>query len=1317
MEQNIISENMFQAMEILVKERLNNISFDKTEKATIISQDEKDKNKYYVSNGDIKYEAYSYGEEYKENATVYVTIPQGNYEMEKIIISGYNEKTEELKSFYTKPFQNFIVAREIEFPKKYEEYIVTATINGSGLGDRFNSIDIIPFDYNYPLMFDYIGLEVAFDIDTSGHQGKYYLKLTLLDKDENALNKETDYLFFSSDNVYGNPYKLKENLTFQHLFKWPKNSIKDITQIKKIQIELSQDNNFKENDGGKTIQLVKANLKFGYDKETLSNNDVQLILKPINENNDGLLYSTMDNEKSRQLYIHWNYIDKDGKLYLFNNQFLPPQNLFLEYSVFLLHYVDGYGENKDFPNDIGWNWETVLQEYNPDFYQQITLTTLYKTDQYKVVIAYKVNDEDELQYLESNAIVFRNRDGGIIPGAASSSSSSLMLSLEDGDTGVYNFYGLDGNIMNETFWDREHKITAKFIDGLEWNKDEISSVNWIFPKVNTMISPFELIEIGRDENDEPIFENELEILNKELSSSVPFKIKSSYLPGAMDNTIICEVQLKNGEIRRGSLTLQFGEASTMGSKYSLNIDFLNEATCLYAKGNEISKIKVKASFENQNGEVVTIPKIEWSWVYSQEDNDTISCNGIEITKEDIDDENTRTLTYTSAVVPEENYSILQAFIENYNLDNGITSNLIAYLPIPIALWQNNENEYKYISGPTRVVYDMVGNAATYNKDSYRLYTNNKEEITFKEDITDYTIASEQVKIYINDKDYYYEFKDEQGKTIDAEETLVVWWDCNLWYYNGKNNRRWEQKYQHYPIYWSIQSNSINNIPSIKVIKDNFTLVPLSIAPTNQIPKVSLNCIRNLTSPSTVVWSQPILILNNKWQSQLINEWDGSLTIDEKKGSILTPLLVAGKKEHKDENENVFSGVVIGDISRADLGKTTGIYGFQKGQPRFYFNENGEAYIGKIDYVGKKGEEKPIESSVKLNNEGELSINTKNFDICAYGYNEYPGYTSIYRTFRICSEDGEWEGYGDEDSLNLQKKGITLLTPEKADNGVTFCRPRIKIGSIKKKFINDEIITGIDIYEGCLRIYPKEDSVPILWTDDRIMWMRGALVPIDNYPEPTDYIDIGTSLIIKKDDIWGEFLCFRTKGKSDLGGYKWNYSKNIFEVNVLNDMTIISSGSLNELGFSAYHFHNASEGTYGYKLPLIIKSNSGHLSGNWYLGDAPMSATSDLNKKRDIECISDFYDKFFDNLLPVTYKYKEGTSDRVHIGFISQYVKDSLEKANLTTQDFAGVVIEDTDWYLRYGEFIALNTWQIQKLKTRVVELENEIKEIKQQYEI
>jgi hypothetical protein len=56
---------------------------------------------------------------------------------------------------------------------------------------------------------------------------------------------------------------------------------------------------------------------------------------------------------------------------------------------------------------------------------------------------------------------------------------------------------------------------------------------------------------------------------------------------------------------------------------------------------------------------------------------------------------------------------------------------------------------------------------------------------------------------------------------------------------------------------------------------------------------------------------------------------------------------------------------------------------------------------------------------------------------------------------------------------------------------------------------------------------------------------------------------------------------------------------------------------------------------------------------------------------------------------------------------------ALDKSGLTTQDFAGVMLfdggtEDECWYLRRDEFVALNTWQIQKLKPRVSTLEQTI---------
>ncbi len=107
--------------------------------------------------------------------------------------------------------------------------------------------------------------------------------------------------------------------------------------------------------------------------------------------------------------------------------------------------------------------------------------------------------------------------------------------------------------------------------------------------------------------------------------------------------------------------------------------------------------------------------------------------------------------------------------------------------------------------------------------------------------------------------------------------------------------------------------------------------------------------------------------------------------------------------------------------------------------------------------------------------------------------------------------------------------------------------------------------------------------------------------------------------------------------------------------------------------------------------------------------------SDRNKKNTIDALSSNYTLLFDQLRPVTFKYNEGTSDRLHTGFIAQEVRDAAIDAGLTTKDFAAYCEWEDDngevtCGLRYSEFIALCVDQIQKLKKRVIELENNNKE-------
>lgn len=106
-------------------------------------------------------------------------------------------------------------------------------------------------------------------------------------------------------------------------------------------------------------------------------------------------------------------------------------------------------------------------------------------------------------------------------------------------------------------------------------------------------------------------------------------------------------------------------------------------------------------------------------------------------------------------------------------------------------------------------------------------------------------------------------------------------------------------------------------------------------------------------------------------------------------------------------------------------------------------------------------------------------------------------------------------------------------------------------------------------------------------------------------------------------------------------------------------------------------------------------------------------TSDRNEKIAIADIGDKYSLLFDNLKPISYKFKKNESNRTHIGFIAQDVEEALTTADLTTQEFAGICSWDKEdgtkgYGLRYEEFIALAVDEIQKLKKRVEELENKL---------
>jgi hypothetical protein len=112
---------------------------------------------------------------------------------------------------------------------------------------------------------------------------------------------------------------------------------------------------------------------------------------------------------------------------------------------------------------------------------------------------------------------------------------------------------------------------------------------------------------------------------------------------------------------------------------------------------------------------------------------------------------------------------------------------------------------------------------------------------------------------------------------------------------------------------------------------------------------------------------------NKYGLSYLNDWDGnSISIDESAGNggvILAPQIGAGRKD----NNNRFTGVLMGEVKYSDRKEQIGLFGFESGSRSFFLNsENGSAIFGK-------------------ENKGQIIIDPKNDNAMLYSYSFWKSY--------------------------------------------------------------------------------------------------------------------------------------------------------------------------------------------------------------------------------------------------------------------------------------------------------------------------------------
>lgn len=445
---------------------------------------------------------------------------------------------------------------------------------------------------------------------------------------------------------------------------------------------------------------------------------------------------------------------------------------------------------------------------------------------------------------------------------------------------------------------------------------QAESISWIIPSKNTMIvealneggngysSPIiKKLNINLEEIDDTadniadiyytkyIYETVKieEQFKKELIGAPCFfyKIPSRLMAQRGTNLIRCEVKL-NDIIYAADYDLTFGEYGSSGTNYTFQIEVISDDKILTA--NESNDLTIRAMLYDKKGEEIDITNNVFTceFVNPADSSGTLTeLNGLTIEPITTDDKG-QSINNQWKLSNTGSLDINTICILKITLNNWEEFKLIDYLNIPIRA----DKKYTNFTGPTEIIY-----------------------------LTDGTPYYSSLYTYLG-----LGYLNEDG---EYREDRYYKWES---YIGGENE---ESLDKYFPELKPVALNNENS---------SVLLQPLSMY-VSGLPLYSVQAKDKDTN--NVIWTQPILIIQNAYPSSLVNEWNGKeLVIDKDNQLIFTKMLGAG---HKDE-ENKFTGVLLGDwVNNANsdtgLGSGTGIFGMNKGIQCFSFTDDGKATIG------------------------------------------------------------------------------------------------------------------------------------------------------------------------------------------------------------------------------------------------------------------------------------------------------------------------------------------------------------------------------------
>lgn len=250
-----------QAIDTIVQQRISNLTFDQTIICTIVDDTDAKNGHYIVTDKSVRFDAYSENTEYVTDDDVYVTIPKGDYNQTKVIISKYTADNNLDPLVYIKPLdQMFIITDDLV--QKGQPNVISASILANGRKVSENRKTTTPgrtkiiweyllnesnnTDIKNNAIFDTLGIRASFKCDLLStynvRQGHYGLAITLysdMNPESGTGSVTENTVLFDSAEMFGNPYSFVTFFEQQKII-----DISKLNNITKISIALYQSGDF-----------------------------------------------------------------------------------------------------------------------------------------------------------------------------------------------------------------------------------------------------------------------------------------------------------------------------------------------------------------------------------------------------------------------------------------------------------------------------------------------------------------------------------------------------------------------------------------------------------------------------------------------------------------------------------------------------------------------------------------------------------------------------------------------------------------------------------------------------------------------------------------------------------------------------------------------------------------------------------------------------------------------------------------------------------------------------------------------------------------